>query len=86
MRHLFYNLDFARLVENAPLLEAIQFLQDLLRQSKTPRQVDPVRFPIGIIAKNLQRYLYTKLGKRKQKHLEAGRYEFLVYRQLRKAF
>ena len=85
LRHLFYNLDFAGLVENAPLLEAIQFLQDLLRQGKTPRQVDPARFPTGIIAKNLQRYLYTKLGKRKRKHLEVDRYEFLVYRQLRKA-
>ena len=83
LRHLFYSLDFAGLVEHAPLLEAIQFLQDLLRQGKTPRQVDPARFPTGIIAKNLQRYLYTKLGKRK--HLEVDRYEFLVYRQLRKA-
>ena len=42
-------------------------------------------FPTGIIAKNLQRYLYTKLGKRKRKHLEVDRYEFLVYSQLRKA-
>jgi TnpA family transposase len=85
LRHLFCNLDFAGLVENAPLLEAIQFLQDILRQGKTPRQVDPAHFPTGIIAKNLQRYLYTKLGKRKRKHLEVDRYEFLVYRQLRKA-
>lgn len=85
LRHLFCNLDFAGLVENAPLLEAIQFLQDLLRQGKTPRQVNPARFPTGIIMKNLQRYLYTKIGKRKRKHLEVDRYEFLVYRQLRKA-
>ena len=68
---------------DAPLLEAIQFLQERLRQGKTPRQTDPANFPTGIITKNLQRYLYTKVGK--QKRLEVDRYEFLVYRQLRKA-
>ena len=83
LRHLFCNLDFTGLVEDAPLLDAIQFLQELLRQGKTPRQIDSVNFPTAIIAKNLQRYLYSKAGK--QKRLEVDRYEFLVYRQLRKA-
>jgi TnpA family transposase len=83
LRHLFCNLDFTSLVGDAPLLEAIQFLQERLRQGKTPRQTDPANFPTGIITKNLQRYLYTKAGK--QKRLEVDRYEFLVYRQLRKA-
>jgi hypothetical protein len=83
LRHLFCNLDFTSLVEDEPLLEAILFLQELLRQGKTPRQTDQVNFPTGIIAKNLQRYLYSKIGK--QKHLEVDRYEFLVYCQLRKA-
>jgi TnpA family transposase len=83
LRHLFCNLDFTGLVEDVPLMEAIQFLQELLRQGKTPRQAAPANFPIGIIAKNMQRYLYSKVDK--QKHLEVDRYEFLVYRQLRKA-
>ena len=83
LRHLFCNLDFTGLVEDAPLLDAIQFLQELLRQGKTPLQIDSVNFPTAIIAKNLQRYLYSKAGK--QKCLEVDRYEFLVYRQLRKA-
>jgi len=85
LRHLFCNLDFTSLVEDEPLLEAILFLQELLRQGKTPRQADPTNFPTGIIAKNLQRYLYTRVGKQKKKCLEVDRYEFLVYRQLRKA-
>jgi TnpA family transposase len=85
LRHLFCNLDFSGLVEDAPLLEAILFLQELLRQGKTPRQIDPEKFPTGIIAKNLQRYLYTKVEKQKKKCLEVDRYEFLVYRELRKA-
>ena len=83
LRHLFCNLDFTGLMADAPLLEAIQFMQELLRQGKTPRQLDSTSFPTGIIAKNVQCYLYSKVGK--QKHLEVDRYEFLVYRQLRKA-
>ncbi|MDD1620721.1 MAG: DUF4158 domain-containing protein [Methylococcaceae bacterium] len=39
LRHLFCNLDFVCLVADEPLLEAILFLQELLRQGKTPRQV-----------------------------------------------
>jgi TnpA family transposase len=85
LRHLFYSLDFAGMVEDAPLLEAIVFLQDLLRQGKSPRQVKPKEFPTAVIAKNLQRYMYTKAGKRKDKQLEVDRYEFLVYRLLRNA-
>ena len=85
LRHLFCNLDFTGLMEDAPLLEAIQFLQELLRQGKTPRQTDPENFPTGIITKKLRRYLFTKKEKLKQKNLEVDRYEFLVYRQLRKA-
>jgi TnpA family transposase len=85
LRHLFSNLDFVCLVEDEPLLEAILFLQELLRLGKTPRQMNPANFPTGIIAKNLQRYLYTKAEEQKKKALEVDRYEFLVYRELRKA-
>lgn len=85
LRHLFYGLDFAGMVEDAPLLEAIVFPQDLLQQGKSPRQVKPKEFPTAIIAKNPQRYMYTKAGKRKDKQLEVDRYEFLVYRLPRNA-
>jgi hypothetical protein len=85
LRHLFCSLDFAGRVEDAPLLEAVVFLQQLLRQGKSPRQAKPADFPTAVIAKGLQRYLYTTTGKRKNKHLEVDRYEFLVYRLLRNA-
>ncbi len=85
LRHLFCNLDFVCLVSDEPLLEAILFLQELLRQGKTPRQMNPANFPTGIIAKSLQRYLYTRAEEQKKKTLEVDRYEFLVYRELRKA-
>ena len=85
LRHLFYSLDFAGMVEDAPLLEAVTFLQALLRQGKSPRQVKPVNFPTAVMAKGMQRYMYTKAGKRRDKQLDVDRYEFLVYRLLRNA-
>ena len=85
LRHLFCNLDFAGLVDDAPLLEAVAFLQELLRQGKSPRQANHADFPTGIFAKGVQRYMYTAAEKRKDKRLEVDRYEFLVYRLLRNA-
>jgi len=85
LRHLFCALNFAGHDEDAPLLEAVTFLQDLLRQGKSPRQAKPAAFPTGVIAKSVQRYLYTHGDKPKDKQLEVDRYEFLVYRLLRNA-
>jgi TnpA family transposase len=61
------------------------FLQELLRQGKSPRQAKPADFPTGIIAKGVHRYMYTAAEKRKDKQLEVDRYEFMVYRLLRNA-
>lgn len=77
--------DAAGLIDDAPLLEAVAFLQELLRQSKSPRQAKPADFPTGIFAKGVQRYMYSTAEKRKDKRLEVDRYEFLVYRLLRNA-
>ena len=66
LRHLFCNLDFAGLVDDAPLLEAVAFLQELLRQGKSPRQVKHADFPTGIFAKGVQRYMYIAAKKRKE--------------------
>lgn len=84
LRQLFSNLDFAGRVEDAPLLEAVVFLQDLLRQGKSPRQSNPSLFPTMIIPKSLQCYLFAK-EKGKKKRLDVDRYEFLIYRLLRNA-
>jgi Domain of unknown function (DUF4158)/Tn3 transposase DDE domain len=85
LRHLFADLDFSGRVEDAPLLEAVTFLQGLLRQGKAPRQTDPSAFPVSIIPTGLRRYLFSAEGKRKQRALEIDRYEFLIYRLLRNA-
>lgn len=57
LRHLFCELDLAGRMENAPLLEAATFLQELLREGKSPRQTSPALFPTALIPKSLQRYL-----------------------------
>ena len=86
LRHLFTDLDFAGRVEDAPLLAAIVFLQEALRQGKVPRQIKLSAFPVGIVPKSLQRYLFTHdKGQGDKKQLEVDRYEFLVYRLLRNA-
>jgi hypothetical protein len=54
LRHLFSNLEFAGLVEDAPLLEAVAFLQEILRHGRSPRQMSHANFPTGIIAKGVQ--------------------------------
>lgn len=84
VRHLFAGLEFAGRVEDAPLLEAVAFLQELFGNGKSPRQSKPSAFPTAFIPKNLQPHLYrTEVGKKKQ--LDVDRYEFLVYRLLRNA-
>ena len=84
LRHLFTDLEFAGRVDDAPLLEAVTFLQELLRQGKSPRQTNPASFPVAVIPKGLQQYLFTAQADG-EKRLDADRYEFLVYRLLHHA-
>lgn len=84
LRHLFADIAFEGRVEETPLMEAVLFFQDALRQGKTPRQVPASAFPVAVIPKSLQRYLFTaETGQ--EKRLEVDRYEFLLYRLLRNA-
>jgi len=86
LRHLFVDLTFTGRVEDAPLLDAVRFLQEVLRQGKVPRQVKPSTFPMAVIPKSLQRYLLIPSGGKGQpRQLDVDRYEFLVYRLLRNA-
>lgn len=48
------------------------------------RQTKPSLFPIAVIPKRLQRYLFAKV-EGKEKILEIDRYEFLIYRLLHNA-
>lgn len=89
LRHLFSELDFAGRVEDAPLMSAVTFLQEILRQGKSPRQINPALFPTAIIPKSLRRYLFSDEDDGSEEDtdgdLNLDRYEFLVYRLLRNA-
>ena len=79
LRHLFADLEFAGRVEDAPLLEALVFLRDLLRRGVPPSQINRDKFPEAVIPKGLRRYLFTPpAGKGTPKRLLVDRYEFLV--------
>jgi TnpA family transposase len=84
LRHLFSDIAFAGRVEETPLMEAVAFLQGLLRQDKAPRQAPASTFPLAVIPKSLQRYLWSA-EPGQSKCLEVDRYEFLLYRLLRNA-
>lgn len=91
LRHLFCELEFAGRVEEAPLMDAVTFLRDLLREGKVLRQVKEERFPLAVIPNGLKRYLYIvpkpdleQPEAKREPKLNVDRYEFLVYLLLRK--
>jgi len=91
LRHVFCELDFDGRVEDAPLLEAVAFLQGLLREGKSLRQTSSDDIPQALIPKSLRPYLFVEVdagagnAKAGTKQLNVDRYEFLVYRLLRNA-
>ncbi|WP_157949837.1 hypothetical protein, partial [Megasphaera stantonii] len=58
LRHLFCELEFGVRVDNAPLLKAVEFLQRVLREGKSPQQIPPQDFPQRFIAQAHRPYLY----------------------------
>lgn len=85
LRHLFSELEFAGRVEDAPLMGAVAHLQEVLRQGKSPRQINPDLFMDSIISKSLRPYLYSRISNGEEEVLDVDRYEFHVYRMLRNA-
>ena len=84
LRQLFADLDFAARVDDAPLLDAVLFMQELFRKVRSPRQTPWTTFPAQVIAKSLHPYLFPVI-EGKETRLDVDRYEFLVYRLLRNA-
>ncbi len=86
LRHLFCCIYFAGRIEDAPLLDAVVFLQDLLRSGNSPRQIASSDFPVSVIPRNLKGYLHdTTTTGHKKMILNVDRYEFLVYKLSRNA-
>jgi len=84
LRHLFAEMAVDGRAEDAPLLEAVAFLQTCLRSGTSLRQCKPSSFPTAFIPKTLKSHLYRP-GPGKTKPLDVDRYEFLVYRLARNA-
>ena len=66
LRHLFAELECAGRVEEHALLQAIAFLQELLRPGKSPRQAKPSAFPLAFLPKSWKPYVFTGGGKEKR--------------------
>lgn len=81
LRHIFKELDFAGRIDEAPLMEAVSFLRQHLREGRVPRQIDPASFPTEFIPKNLRKYVFTA-GPDGKRLLIVDRWEFLVYAEL----
>ena len=80
LRHIFKSLNFTTNSKKSSdnVLEAVEFLQDYLRNNSR-KMINP---PTGFIPKNLYKYLYEKVNGKKI--LIESRYEIFVYKKLRK--
>lgn len=78
LRPFLLKVDFASSVNN-PLLEAVNFIKEAIANNKPLSQYRYTSFPEKFIQKGTKKYIYNK------KELLTDRYEFLVYKELRKS-
>lgn len=74
LRQLFADLDFEARVDDAPLLGAVLFMQELFRKARSPRQTPWITFPAQVIARSLHPYLFPVI-EGKETRLDVDRYE-----------
>lgn len=84
LRPILRALTFEALSADMPLLQAIRFIQEALRDKRILRHTDEEKFPTEFVPDHVRRYLYKK-GTDGKKYLAVDRYEYLVYRMLRHA-
>jgi TnpA family transposase len=83
LRQIIRAIDFNSHGEEAPLIEAITFLQLNFEQGRILRRLPKANFPTSFLTNALKKYVYTDAT---PVSLMAERYEFAVYKMLRKAF
>ncbi len=83
MRQIVRAIDFKSHAEETPLIEAITFLQLNFELGRNLRRRKKTSFPIGFLTNALKKYVYAE---KTPASLIAERYEFAVYKMLRKAF
>ncbi len=90
LRHLFLTIPFESQTKDDPLLQAVAFLKEAFDKNRSLRNYPQKSFPQTFIPEKWRKYLYeTKTipwhGKTKKcKMLNIDKYEFLVYRLLKK--
>ena len=83
LRQIVRVLDLNGHRDGTDLLEAVAFVQDCFGSGKILRRMPDTAFPVGFLTKSLQKHLYRGTGPQK---LIPDRYEFALYKMLRKAF
>ena len=90
LRPVFMNIDFASHIAEDPLIKGVNFLKEAFRQRKSLSQFDIQDFPQDLIPTKLKRYIYETKQKKvagkscRIKTINGDKYEFLVYKLLRK--
>lgn len=83
VRQIVRAIDFKSNAEETPLIEATTFLQANFELGRVIRRISTSKFPTGFLTKALKKYVYADST---PGSLIAERYEFAVYKLLRKAF
>ncbi len=86
LRPLGMALDFKSTTLNSPWLRALSWFKDIFQKQESLNQQPILNCPEGTIPKRLSRYLLETDKDGKPTKLLAERYEFWIYRQLKKRF
>ena len=83
LRPILQHVEWAASAAQAPLLEAVQCLKDAFAKGRPLSQYPAWALPLRFLPDPVKRYLYTP-GTGGPRQLLTDRYEFLVYRLLRR--
>lgn len=86
LRPLFLSLDLNSVVSDSPWVEAMNWLKVVFGKKQTLSQRPLIECPKGTLPKRLRPYLLEFDESGEVIGLNAGRYEFWLYRQIRKRF
>src|ERR1039457_3420202 len=84
LRPLVMALEFSSSVENSPCLAAVQWMCDVFSRQQSLAQQSLDEIPEGSIPKRLRQFLLILNEEGKAVGIRGDRYEFWIYRQIRK--
>jgi len=83
LRPILLAVDWTVSAGHTALIEAVTFLKNAFQKGRSLSQYPPEAFPLRFVPDTAKRYLYSP-NANGQGHLLPDRYEFLIYRLLRK--